>query len=115
MVLLVYYHAGIMQPFWINMCIDSGKIRLNTLLKACRQSYLNLAPRDGFEPTALGLEVLCSIQLSYRGINGAGGESRTPVTNLEGWDNGRYTTPASNRGDYSTFWVVIISRARWIF
>ncbi len=29
---------------------------------------LCLAPRVGFEPTALGLEVLCSIQLSYRGI-----------------------------------------------
>ena len=28
-----------------------------------------LAPRDGFEPTTLGLEVLCSIQLSYRGID----------------------------------------------
>ena len=53
-----------------------------------------MVPRDGFEPTTLGLEVLCSIQLSYRGINGAGGESRTPVTNLEGWDNSRYTTPA---------------------
>lgn len=26
-----------------------------------------LAPRVGFEPTALGLEVLCSIRLSYRG------------------------------------------------
>ncbi len=28
------------------------------------------------------------------GQYGAGGESRTPVTNLEGWDNSRYTTPA---------------------
>ncbi len=27
-----------------------------------------MAPRVGFEPTTLGLEVLCSIQLSYRGL-----------------------------------------------
>lgn len=51
-------------------------------------------PRDGFEPTTLGLEVLCSIQAELPGL-GAGGESRTPVPNLEGWDNGRYTTPAT--------------------
>ena len=29
---------------------------------------MEMAPRVGFEPTALGLEVLCSIQLSYRGM-----------------------------------------------
>ena len=36
--------------------------------------------------------------------NGAGAESRTPITSLENWDNSRYTTPASftNRGDYNT-------------
>ena len=28
-----------------------------------------LVPRAGFEPATLGLEVLCSIQLSYRGIH----------------------------------------------
>ena len=28
---------------------------------------MELVPRVGFEPTALGLEVLCSIQLSYQG------------------------------------------------
>ncbi len=33
---------------------------------------------------------------------GAGAESRTPITSLENWDNNRYTTPAHNRGDYST-------------
>ncbi len=33
-------------------------------LKKCKL----LVPRAGFEPATLGLEVLCSIQLSYRGI-----------------------------------------------
>lgn len=34
-----------------------------------QQYYLErLVPRAGFEPATLGLEVLCSIQLSYRGI-----------------------------------------------
>ena len=28
----------------------------------------SLVPRAGFEPATLGLEVLCSIQLSYRGM-----------------------------------------------
>src|SRR5687768_9959157 len=34
-----------------------------------------LAPREGFEPPTIGLEVHCSIQLSYRGSSllGAGG------------------------------------------
>jgi hypothetical protein len=27
-----------------------------------------MVPRAGFEPATLGLEVLCSIQLSYRGL-----------------------------------------------
>ena len=27
-----------------------------------------MVPRAGFEPATLGLEVLCSIQLSYRGV-----------------------------------------------
>jgi hypothetical protein len=30
-----------------------------------------MVPRVGVEPTTLGLEVLCSIQLSYRGIYAA--------------------------------------------
>ena len=29
---------------------------------------VSVVPRVGLEPTALGLEVLCSIQLSYRGV-----------------------------------------------
>jgi hypothetical protein len=29
-----------------------------------------LVPRAGIEPATLGLEVPCSIQLSYRGVNG---------------------------------------------
>ena len=64
-----------------------------------------MVPRTGFEPVTLGLEVLCSIQLSYQGarFNGAGAESRTPITSLENWDNNRYTTPAYNRGDYTTY------------
>ena len=31
-----------------------------------------MVPRAGFEPATLGLEVLCSIQLSYRGILDSG-------------------------------------------
>jgi hypothetical protein len=27
-----------------------------------------MVPRGGFEPPTLGLEVLCSIQLSYQGV-----------------------------------------------
>ena len=32
-----------------------------------------MVPRAGFEPATLGLEVLCSIQLSYRGVRCAPG------------------------------------------
>ena len=37
-------------------------------LKVIRIYNLDLVPRVGFEPTTLGLEVLCSILLSYRGM-----------------------------------------------
>lgn len=33
-----------------------------------KTTALALAPRGGVEPPTLGLEVLCSIQLSYRGV-----------------------------------------------
>ena len=33
-----------------------------------KTTALALAPRGGFEPPTLGLEVLCSIQLSYQGV-----------------------------------------------
>lgn len=66
---------------------------------ALPNSFL-LVPRAGLEPATLGLEVLCSIHLSYQGRHqsgtfGAGAESRTPITSLENWDNNRYTTPAT--------------------
>jgi hypothetical protein len=56
-----------------------------------------MVPPARLELATLGLEVLCSIHLSYGGIFnlcGAGGESRTPVASLENWSNSRYTTPA---------------------
>jgi hypothetical protein len=63
-----------------------------------------MVPRAGLEPATLGLEVLCSIHLSYQGDTvaklfnrGAGAESRTPLTSLENWDNNRYTTPAQTK------------------
>ena len=46
---------------------------------------LLLAHLGGFEPPAHGLEVRCSIQLSYRCLIGAGEGNRTLATSLEGW------------------------------
>lgn len=39
-------------------------------MKICRVNaqHIFMVPRAGLEPATLGLEVLCSIQLSYRGI-----------------------------------------------
>ena len=44
-----------------------------------------LAHLGGFEPPAHGLEVRCSILLSYRCLFGAGEGNRTLATSLEGW------------------------------
>lgn len=41
-----------------------------------------MVPRVGFEPTTLGLEVLCSIQLSYRGTYFSVYYSRNPKTKI---------------------------------
>ena len=52
---------------------------------ATPQCYLGLAHLGGFEPPAHGLEVRCSILLSYRCLYGAGEGNRTLATSLEGW------------------------------
>ena len=46
-----------------------------------------MARLGGIEPPTHGLEVRCSIQLSYRRISfcGAGEGNRTLATSLEGW------------------------------
>ena len=59
-----------------------------------------MVPREGFEPPTLGLEVLCSIQLSYRGclVRDTGVE---PVSSV--WKTDIRTAiliPQNNRGDY---------------
>ena len=41
---------------------------LYQLINQISDDGANLVPRAGLEPAALGLEVLCSIQLSYRGV-----------------------------------------------
>ena len=48
-------------------------------------AFLGLAHLGGFEPPAHGLEVRCSILLSYRCLYGAGEGNRTLATSLEGW------------------------------
>ena len=51
-----------------------------------KPDYYYMASPEGFEPPTYGLEVRCSIQLSYRDIkNGAGRGNRTLATSLEGW------------------------------
>lgn len=42
---------------------------LYLLIEQVSDEGTNLVPRGGFEPPALGLEVLCSIQLSYQGMS----------------------------------------------
>ena len=44
-----------------------------------------MAHLGGFEPPTHGLEVRCSILLSYRCLYGAGEGNRTLATSLEGW------------------------------
>ena len=41
---------------------------IKTLKNLSKYSSFLMVPRVGLEPTALSLEVSCSIQLSYRGI-----------------------------------------------
>ena len=57
---------AIAPPFgiwvWLRQTLEkTGATRLKSLENPF------LVPRAGFEPATLGLEVLCSIQLSYRG------------------------------------------------
>jgi hypothetical protein len=45
----------------------------------------HLAPPAGFEPAAIGLEVRCSVQLSYEGVTGRSGDEH-PITSGTGSD-----------------------------
>ena len=47
----------------------------------------SLVRQKGFEPPTHGLEVRCSILLSYWRTNGAGDGNRTHVASLEGWNS----------------------------
>ena len=57
-----------------------------------------MAHLGGFEPPAHGLEVHCSILLSYRCLffNGAGEGDRTLATSLEGWGSTTELHPRIN-------------------
>ena len=63
-------------------------------------AFLGLAHLGGFEPPAHGLEVRCSILLSYSCIIGAGEGNRTLATSLEGWGSTTELHPqyADNNG-----------------
>ena len=57
-----------------------------------------MARLGGIEPPTHGLEVRCSIQLSYRRISfcGAGEGNRTLATSLEGWGSTTELHPQNN-------------------
>ena len=57
-----------------------------TIWRSNQLSYTHhiLVRLQGLEPRAHGLEVRCSIHLSYRRTFGAGDGNRTHVTSLEG-------------------------------
>ena len=59
-----------------------------------------MAHLGGFEPPAHGLEVRCSILLSYRCIYGAGEGNRTLATSLEGWGSTIELHPQTGGGDW---------------
>ncbi len=66
-----------------------------------------MVPRAGIEPATLGLEVLCSIQLSYRGISTVYQEN-TPRTGEcflwgERWVLATFRDPASQSNEHSSF------------
>ena len=44
-----------------------------------------MVPRAGLEPATLGLEVLCSIQLSYRGVPCSYCNKKHPVAGMLIW------------------------------
>ena len=55
-----------------------------------------MAHLGGFEPPTHGLEVRCSILLSYRCLYGAGEGNRTLATSLEGWGSTTELHPQAN-------------------
>ena len=67
---------------------------------------LLLAHLGGFEPPAHGLEVRCSIQLSYRCLIGAGEGNRTLATSLEGW--GSTTELHPHIGNFLLFCKILL-------
>ena len=64
----------------------------------------NLVPRAGFEPATLGLEVLCSIQLSYQGVHLMVRVGRIELPSPV-WKTGiiAIIRHPRNRGDYSIY------------